>query len=137
MLEAHDRLRAKGIKPSTPDLAKHPNELMLVGCERFLAAGGYDEDGIDAKMRHVVLVNELEAERLHHLDYFKPAIIFDTVRADRFPRKVDTSLEEASRAAAPKNRAGPRSSSALIGAALPRNDHPESDQPLDLSQVSP
>jgi hypothetical protein len=108
MLAAHNRLRAKGIKPNTPDLASHPNEQALAACARFLREGGYDEAGVDAKMRHVVAVMELEADALGHLDFFKPAILWGTTRADRFPRKVDTSLEEAARAAAPRGRVGPQ-----------------------------
>lgn len=119
LLEAFDRLRRPtpqrpAIKPNTPDLAKHPNEQMLVACERFLRAGGYDDAGVDAKMRHVVLVAEAESERLQHLDYFKPAIIFDVTKADRFPRAVDTTVEEARRGRAttpraPAHSAGPQS----------------------------
>lgn len=140
MLEAHDRLRAKGIKPKTPDLAKHPNEQALLACERFLRDGGYDDDGIDAKMRHVVLVYEAEAEAQQHLDYFKPAIIWDTTRPDRFPRKVDTSLEEARRGGPPTGagapRAGPRrADGAAIGAAAPRTDHPVSPSLIPISEL--
>jgi hypothetical protein len=141
MLAAHDRLRkptAKraAIKPNTPDLAKHPNERQLAECERFLREGGYDDAGIDAKMRHVVLVYEAEAERLETLDYFKPAIIWDTTRADRFPRKVDTSLEEARGDVTRASRAGPRRAGDLIGSATPRTDHPEGDRLLDFSEFN-
>ncbi len=130
MLEAHSRLRAKGIKPNTPDLAKHPNEQQLLECERFLIEGGYDEAGIDKKMRHVVLVHEAEAEALGHLDFFKPAIIWDTTRADRFPRKVDTSLEEATRRITAKNRSVPqKSKNGTIGSATPRTDHGTDSNP--------
>lgn len=135
MLAAHDRLRkptAKraAIKPGAPDLAKHPNEQMLVACERYLRDGGYDDAGIDAKMQHVVLVYEAEAEGLGHLDYFKPAIIWDTSRADRFPRKVDTSLEEAQRGvyARPSGRAGPQRSGA-IGASTTHKNYGEDTKP--------
>ena len=114
MLDAHDRLRLPtadrpAIKPGAPDLAKHPHEQQLHACERYLREAGYDDAGVDAKMRHVVLVYEAEAERLQHLDFFKPALIWDTTRADRFPRKVDTSLEEARRgpSRAPALRAEP------------------------------
>ena len=140
MLEAHGRLRKPtatraAIKPNTPDLAKHPNEQMLVACERFLRDGGYDDAGIDAKMRHVVLVHEAEAEALGHLDFFKPAMIWDTTRPDRFPRKVDTSLEEAKRGSAPRSRAGPRRAGDLIGAATPRTDHPEGERLIPCSEL--
>lgn len=102
MLDAHDRLRRptaerSAIKPGTPDLARHPNEQALAACERFLRDAGYDDAGVDAKMRHVVVVHEAEAEKLRHLDYFKPALIWDVTKPDRFPRKVDTSLEEVRR----------------------------------------
>lgn len=137
MLEAHDRLRAKGIKPNSPDLAKHPNEQSLSACERFLREAGYDEAGIDAKMRHVVLVYEAEAERLQHLDFFKPALIWDTTRPDRFPRKVDTSLEEAARDSrtARGQRAGPRRAGELIGPAKPRTDHPVGDRLIPINEL--
>ena len=126
MLAAFERLRTKGVvKPNAPGLARHPNEIMLVGCEQFLRAGGYDEAQVDEKMRHVVLVHEAEAEALGHADYFKPAMMFDTARADRFPRKVDTSLEEARRA-----RPGPQSTNTkIIGSATPRIDHGDSMKP--------
>lgn len=139
MLAAHDRLRRPSglrgaIKPNTPDLAKHPNEQMLAACERFLREGGYDADAIDAKMRHVVLVHEAEAERLGHLDFFKPALIWDVSQPDRFPRKVDTPLEEAKRAG-PKSRAGPRRAGELIGAAPPRSDHPDNPNLIPISEL--
>lgn len=139
MLDAHDRLRKPtkkrpAIKPGTPDLAKHPNERALIECERFLREAGYDEDGVDAKMRHVPLVYETEAEALGHLDFFKPAIIWDTTRADRFPRKVDTSLEEAARAG-PKSRASPKRAGELIGSAPPRDDHPDNRQLIPISEL--
>lgn len=140
MLAAHDRLRKPSamraaIKPNAPDLAKHPNEQMLAACERYLRDGGYDEAGIDAKMRHVPLVYEAEAEALGHLDYFKPALIWDTTRPDRFPRKVDTSLEEARRMGAP-SRAGPRrAEGAAIGAASPRTDHPVSASLIPINEL--
>jgi hypothetical protein len=142
MLEAHDRLRAKGIvKPNDDKLAQHPHEQWLHACEKHLRAGGYDDAGVDAKMRHVVLVYEAEAEALGHANYFKPAIMWDTSRADRFPRKVDTTLDEARSAGArssapesgleaalrianggvaPKRR---RRDGEMIGAATPRKDH--------------
>ena len=142
MLAAHDRLRKPtatraAIKPNTPDLAKHPNEQALAACERYLRDGGYDDAGIDAKMRHVVLVYEAEAEALEHLDFFKPAIIWDTTRPDRFPRKVDTSLEEARRGGgAPRaRRAGPRKAGDLIGAASPRTDHPVGDRLIPINEL--
>lgn len=126
---AHDRLRkptAKraGIKPNTPDFAKSPNENQLLPCERFLRDGGYDAAGIDAKIRHVIAVAEIEAERDQKLDYFKPAIIFDVTSANRFPRKVDTSLEEARTGGTQKNtRVAPKRAGDLIGSAEPRSDH--------------
>lgn len=128
MLAAHGRLRAKGIvKPNEPELAKHPHEQWLSGCERYLRDGGYDEASVDAKMRHVVLVYEAEAETLGHPKFFKPAIIWDATRPDRFPRKVDTTIEEAraTRGGRPA-RAGPRRAGESIGAAAPRSDHPDS-----------
>jgi hypothetical protein len=143
MLAAHDRLRrptAKraAIKPNTPDLAKHPNERAMLAVRAVPPRGGYDDAGIDAKMRHVVLVYEAEAERLETLDYFKPAIIWDTTRADRFPRKVDTSLEEArgDSAVTRASRAGPRRAGDLIGSATPRTDHPEGDRLRELSEFN-
>ncbi len=128
MLAAHARLRARGIGTSAPKLAPHPNETMLAACERFLRDGGYDAANIDAKMRHVVLVNEAEAARLGDLRYFKPAIIWDVSATNRFPRKVDTSLEEANA----EPRAAQRSDHArggAIGSASPRTDHGEEMRP--------
>jgi hypothetical protein len=97
LLAAFDRLIAKGIKPNTPRPSRNPHEITLHACERYLREAGYDDTGINEKMLHVIAVNELEAERLQHLDYFKPAIIWDLDRPDRFRRKLDTSLEEARR----------------------------------------
>lgn len=137
MLAAHDRLRKPtatraAIKPNTPDLAKAPNEQALIACERFLRDGGYDDAGIDAKMRHVVLVHELEAEAHGHLEYFKPALIWDTTRPDRFPRKVDTSPEEAARVGGAARGTRPGAKPARVGAigsATPRTDHGEGMRP--------
>lgn len=139
MLAAHDRLRKPtairgAIKPNTADLAKHPNELMLAACERFLRDGGYDDAGIDAKMRHVVLVYEAEAEALGHLDFFKPATIWDVSNPNRFPRKVDTTLEEARRSG-PRSRASPRRTGDLIGPAAPRNDHPDNRTATPIGEI--
>jgi hypothetical protein len=137
MLEAHDRLRAKGIvKPNEDKLAANPHEAWLFACEKHLRTGGYDDDGVDAKMRHVVLVCEAEAETLGHSDFFKPAIIWDTERKDRFPRKVDTSIEQArAPRTAPTSRAGPRAAGSAIGAADPRKDHPVSEAPRSFKDL--
>lgn len=131
---AHDRLRRPtpkraGIKPGTPDFAKSPNENQLLPCERFLRDGGYDAAGIDAKIRHVIAVAELEAERDQKLDYFKPAIIFDVTSANRFPRKVDTSLEEARTGGTQKPRTGPQPSRGTIGASTPHDTYGDDSKP--------
>jgi hypothetical protein len=105
MLDAHDRLRASGIKPNTPDLPKASagtNERNLLACERSLSDAGDDDEAIDRKMLHVVLVAEAEAVREKHLDWFKPALIWDP---DRFTRAVDTTLEEARRGRVSAHRA--------------------------------
>lgn len=95
MLDAHRRLRDRGIKPNTPDLDPAPagvHERNLVSCEKQLRDAGHDEATIDRKMLHVVLVAEAEAEREGHLDWFIPSKIWEP---ERFSRAVDTTLEKA------------------------------------------
>ena len=140
MVAAFERLRAKGIaKLNDLGPAKGCNENMLLECERFLREGGYDDAGIDAKMRHVVDVHEAEAESLGHADFFKSALIWDTKRPDRFPRKIETSLDEARRAgAAPRRSAARRSNSGAIGPSTPHKSYRDGRcmLPFDVAELS-
>lgn len=107
MLAADDRIRSTGIEANAQRLPPAPagaNENNLATCAKNLALAGYSPDEVDAKMRHIVLVAEAEALREGHRRWFKPALIWDPLRASR---AVDTSLEEAKRSRAPPS-SGPR-----------------------------
>lgn len=117
MLEADQRLRAAGIEPNAPALARSPAgevEKAMAACERQFA-DGYGAEQVDAKMRHVVAVAEAEARRAQHRRWFKPALIWNPAKA---ARAADSSLDEASRDPEPTPprggppRAGPSGSAA-------------------------
>lgn len=97
MLEADARIRAAGVEPNAPSLPRTcagENEKNMNRCEQQLLAEGRTPAEVDAAMRHIVHVAEAEALAPHHRHrrWFKPALIWDPVRATR---AVDTSLKEA------------------------------------------
>jgi hypothetical protein len=101
MLEADGRIRTAKLKPFHEPLPRNfagDHERNLLACEKQLSESGYSAEEVDAKMRHIVLVNEAEAFREQHRKWFKPSMIWEPRRA---LRAADTPLEEASAARAP------------------------------------
>lgn len=130
MLESESRLSADGVDATAPPLPRvcaGENEKLVASVARGLAESGYDAAAVDAKMRHIVAVAEAEARREGHRRWFKPAVIWDPVRASR---AADTSIGEAR---APRHqRAGPSASSTRTGRVEPARpeEYPEGDQQL-------